>query len=267
MKPVTQLWNSLNQKLPPVGISILLHTFILLIVIGAGVSSIPDKPKPPKKIVIKAHAVDGRVLDAIAAKKVAVAAAKVKARQEKIANKKRKIEQDKKREAAAKKKAADKKKAANKKKAAAKKKAADKKRAADKKKKQKREVDAKKRQLLLDAELDAELYAEEKMRSAQVVASQEMAQELIKLQATIRGQIEKVWIKPRGKKVGQSCKVKVALSPSGEVLSVDVIKNSGSEAFKTSVERAVHKAAPFNMPADVTLRREMQELVITFEHK
>ncbi|MBT4260917.1 MAG: cell envelope integrity protein TolA, partial [Thiotrichales bacterium] len=157
--------------------------------------------------------------------------------------------------------------AANKKKAAAKKKAADKKRAADKKKKQKREVDAKKRQLLLDAELDAELYAEEKMRSAQVVASQEMAQELIKLQATIRGQIEKVWIKPRGKKVGQSCKVKVALSPSGEVLSVDVIKNSGSEAFKTSVERAVHKAAPFNMPADVTLRREMQELVITFEHK
>jgi len=59
----------------------------------------------------------------------------------------------------------------------------------------------------------------------------------------------------------------VALSPSGEVLSVDVIKNSGSEAFKTSVERAVHKAAPFNMPADVTLRREMQELVITFEHK
>jgi len=61
-----------------------------------------------------------------------------------------------------------------------------------------------------------------------------------------------------------SCKVKVNLIPSGDVMSVSVVKSSGNALFDNSVERAVRKASPLPVPKDPSVFKQFRSFTFVF---
>ncbi|MDE2118048.1 MAG: TonB family protein [Betaproteobacteria bacterium] len=59
----------------------------------------------------------------------------------------------------------------------------------------------------------------------------------------------------------------VTLLPGGSVLSVKLAKPSGNEAYDAAVERAIFKAQPLPLPADVALFNKFRELHLIFSPK
>jgi colicin import membrane protein len=59
--------------------------------------------------------------------------------------------------------------------------------------------------------------------------------------------------------------VHVRLTPSGEVLSANVVRSSGNAVFDRSVENAVYKAAPLPLPGDPTLFDNFREIRFVFD--
>jgi colicin import membrane protein len=68
--------------------------------------------------------------------------------------------------------------------------------------------------------------------------------------AMIQQAIVRNWNRPPSARAGLECTVKVAQTPSGTVLSVQVDKCNGDAAVKQSVEAAVLKASPLPPPPD-----------------
>jgi colicin import membrane protein len=58
------------------------------------------------------------------------------------------------------------------------------------------------------------------------------------------------WNRPPSARAGLECTVKVAQTPSGTVLSVQIGQCNGDAAVKQSIEAAVIKASPLPMPPD-----------------
>jgi colicin import membrane protein len=130
---------------------------------------------------------------------------------------------------------------------------ADKKRLADIQQKQ-RDVEAKrqadadaKAQAAKEAELKAQLAAEEGRASA--VNSGLLNQYV----ALIQQKIIRNWIKPPSAKAGLECEVKVAQAMGGTVLSVEVGRCNGDAAVRASIEAAVQRASPLPAPPDPRL--------------
>lgn len=130
---------------------------------------------------------------------------------------------------------------------------ADKKRLADIQQKQrdvelKRQADADaKAQAAKEAELKAQLAAEEGRASA--VNSGLLNQYV----ALIQQKIIRNWIKPPSAKAGLECEVKVAQAMGGTVLSVEVGRCNGDAAVRSSIEAAVQRASPLPEPPDPRL--------------
>ena len=59
----------------------------------------------------------------------------------------------------------------------------------------------------------------------------------------------------------------VTLLPGGSVLSAKLTKPSGKEAYDSAVERAIFKAQPLPLPADVALFNKFRELHLIFSPK
>ena len=72
------------------------------------------------------------------------------------------------------------------------------------------------------------------------------------------------WNQPNVASGKLSCIVKVSLIPSGDVMSVSVVKSSGDSLFDDSVERAVHKASPLPVPKDRNLFKQFRNFTFVF---
>jgi len=130
---------------------------------------------------------------------------------------------------------------------------ADKKRLADIKQKQ-LDVD-KKRQAELDAKEHAAREAE---LQAQIAAEEGRAQAvsaglLNQYVALLNQRVERNWTKPPSAKQGLDCQVKVTQASGGTVLSVTIGSCNGDEAVKQSIEVAVYRSSPVPAPPDARL--------------
>ncbi len=130
---------------------------------------------------------------------------------------------------------------------------ADKKRLADIQQKQrdaelKKQADAAARaQAANEAELKAQLAAEEGRASA---VNAGMLNQYV---ALIQQKVIRNWIKPPTAKSGLECEVKVAQAMGGTVLSVEVGRCNGDVAVRNSIEAAVQRASPLPAPPDPRL--------------
>ncbi|MCU7830423.1 MAG: cell envelope integrity protein TolA [Candidatus Thiodiazotropha sp. (ex Myrtea sp. 'scaly one' KF741663)] len=263
-------------KRSPVAVflAVALHLLIVFFLIfGMEWELFPQQEKPPVEVV-QAHAVDMEKLRRVEAEEKAKVrekkeqqAKKQKQAEEKkrlaALEKKRKADAEAKRKADAKQKAVaeDKRKAEVKRKAEAKRKAEEKRKAdaiAKKKAEEKRKAEAEakrkaeaKRQAELAAKREAAARAERERALQDQLAAEQNARETDRYVAVIRQQIERKWLRPAQTGEQLSCVVQVRLIPGGDVVpgGVSIVKSSGNAAFDRSVEAAVYKAAPLQVPS------------------
>jgi colicin import membrane protein len=107
-----------------------------------------------------------------------------------------------------------------------------------------------------EAELNAQLAAEERLAAAR--ASGQMAQYI----SQITRKIESNWNRPPSAVAGLQCEVSVTQLQGGVVAQVKVGRCNGDQAVKQSIEDAVYRASPLPQPADSALFE--RNLVVTF---
>lgn len=107
-----------------------------------------------------------------------------------------------------------------------------------------------------EADLNAQIAAEERLAAAR--ASGKMDQYV----AQITARIERAWIRPQGARPGLECEVRVTQVPGGAVVSARVTRCNGDDAVRESIEAAVYRASPLPQPADAALFE--RNLVVTF---
>jgi colicin import membrane protein len=107
-----------------------------------------------------------------------------------------------------------------------------------------------------EAELNAQLAAEERLAAAR--ASGQMAQYI----SQITAKIERNWNRPPGAIAGLQCEVRVTQGPGGIVITVKVERCNGDEAVRQSIEAAVFRASPLPLPSEAALFE--RNLVVTF---
>ena len=61
------------------------------------------------------------------------------------------------------------------------------------------------------------------------------------------------WSRPPSASNDMEARLLVELYPSGDLISVGIVKSSGNDAFDRSAEAAVRKAVPFELPSDSNL--------------
>jgi colicin import membrane protein len=62
------------------------------------------------------------------------------------------------------------------------------------------------------------------------------------------------------------CKIRLRLLPDGSILNLTIVQRSGNPAYDSMSESAVHKAAPFPMPADPELYEHVKDIVLSFRN-
>jgi len=93
---------------------------------------------------------------------------------------------------------------------------------------------------LARAELNDQLLAEE-AASASATADEMAASFVALIQQTVVG----YWSRPPSARNGMQAELQIQLIPTGEVVSVQVVKSSGNVAFDRSAINAVQKAGAF----------------------
>ncbi|MDH5513264.1 MAG: cell envelope integrity protein TolA [Gammaproteobacteria bacterium] len=126
-----------------------------------------------------------------------------------------------------------------------------------------RRKEEKHRQKATEQTLKEQLAAEEKARQQAAFAAR-AATEIDKYRLLIRQRVSRNWNRPVVATKGLKCVVKVRLTPTGEVLSANVITSSGNGLFDSSVEKAVYKAAPLPLPEDPALFESFREIEFLF---
>ncbi len=126
-----------------------------------------------------------------------------------------------------------------------------------------RKKEEKRRQKAVEQTLQEQLAAEEKARQQAAFAAR-AATEIDKYRLLIRQRVSRSWNRPVGVAKGLKCVVSVRLTPTGEVLSANVVRSSGNGLFDRSVENAVYKAAPLPLPEDPALYENFREIEFLF---
>lgn len=88
---------------------------------------------------------------------------------------------------------------------------------------------------------------------AQRLAAQQAETESASYIGAIIRQIERHWSRPPSARRGMQVEMTIHLVPTGELVSITVVRGSGNDAFDRSAERAVRQAAPFRVPSDPAL--------------
>ncbi len=85
----------------------------------------------------------------------------------------------------------------------------------------------------------------------------------------IAAQIREKAIVPPSVPAKISCQVSFVLLPDGSVLdgSLHVLHGSGVAVYDEAVQRAILAAQPLPMPEDVSLRRELRDIRLTFQNE
>ena len=79
----------------------------------------------------------------------------------------------------------------------------------------------------------------------------------------IEQRIVRNWNRPPSARTGLECRVRVAQTPGGTVLSVQIDQCNGDAAVKQSIEAAVMRASPLPPPPDPRLFE--RNLVLVFK--
>ena len=111
--------------------------------------------------------------------------------------------------------------------------------AAELKKKQAAEAEV--RRKAQEAEMRQQMLEEERRLAKQSKENQKL---LVQYLSQIKRKVTMNWIAPASMTAGWSCEVMVEQNRFGEVQNVRINQCSGSEVFKSTVERAVRKASP-----------------------
>ena len=284
------MWQAIRNHPRAVLGAILAHiVFIAILVVSFRFSEAPigDFGNPPE--VIEAVAIDEKDIQAEIDKIKAAEQRKQeearKAREARLKEQRRKEELKKQKAAAAKKlkeqQAAEKKRLAELERTKKEKLAAEKKRQEAERKRKEEEArlarleaerKAKEKQAALQAEIarqEAELQKQmEADRQARQAEARRQASllEINKYRSLIKEQVTRHWNIPATAHDDLLCEVKVRLIPSGDVVDVQIIKSSGDAAFDRSVEKAVYRAAPLDVPpVESGLFDEFREVVFQFE--
>lgn len=106
-----------------------------------------------------------------------------------------------------------------------------------------------------EAELRAQLEAEDARSQA------ENAGLLNQYIAMIQQRVVRNWNKPPSARPGLECIVRVAQTPGGAVLSVQIARCNGDAAVRQSIEAAVMRSSPLPPPPDPSLFERNLELV------
>lgn len=253
------MWGIIRENPKAVIFAILVHVVFVGVLIFSFSSSTPTIAVNPEVNIVKATVIDeGKIK-------------KERKRKEVI---KRKKEQE--RKAAERKKQQAKKKAEakrlalkNKKEAEAKKRKAESERKKKEETQKRKAAELKKKQeeaerQAREAELKRQLAEDERQRKQQAQSAAQQ-KEVDRYRALIKQAISNKWRIPVSARQGQECILKLRLIPSGEVISVEVIKSSGDSVFDRSVESAVYKASPLPLPrAESNLFNEFREINMPF---
>lgn len=107
-----------------------------------------------------------------------------------------------------------------------------------------------------EAELDAQLAAEQQRAALRNSGQARQYMDLI------RARIERAWVRPPTARVGLECEVRVTQVPGGTVTRVSIGRCNGDETVRQSIEAAVHRASPLPQPPDPALFES--ELIFNF---
>lgn len=107
---------------------------------------------------------------------------------------------------------------------------------------------------------------EQRQRDAQAAeVARRQQSEVDRYVGMIKQQVERAWIRPTNWQKGQQCVVRVNLIPGGDVVAVAVVRSCGDALANRSVEEAVWRAAPLQVPsADSALFDRFRELEFVF---
>lgn len=106
-----------------------------------------------------------------------------------------------------------------------------------------------------EAELKSQLDEEEGLMQAESAGLNNQ------YAALIRQHIERNWNRPPSARTGLECEIKVAQTPGGVVLSVQIGRCNGDAAVKQSIETAVLRASPLPPPPDPRLFQRSVTLI------
>jgi colicin import membrane protein len=107
-----------------------------------------------------------------------------------------------------------------------------------------------------EQEMRDELAREQGERAAQSALSQFVP--------IIRQKVQRHWTRPPGAAAGMFAQVRVRLTPTGEVLSAEVVGSSGNPIFDRSVENAVLKASPLPIPQEAGVNERFRDIQFKF---
>ncbi|MCW8935273.1 MAG: cell envelope integrity protein TolA [Gammaproteobacteria bacterium] len=107
--------------------------------------------------------------------------------------------------------------------------------------KKKEAAEAELRRKAQEAEMRQQMLEEERRLAKRSAENQKLLSQYI---YQIQKKVEMNWNAPASMTAGWSCEIMVEQNRFGEVLNVRIKQCSGSEAFKSTVERAVRKASP-----------------------
>ncbi len=62
------------------------------------------------------------------------------------------------------------------------------------------------------------------------------------------------------------CKLKIMLLPDGSIFNIKVLESSGNDAYDQMSAKAVYKSAPFPMPQDKELYKQLREVILSFKN-
>lgn len=240
--------------------AVLMHlAIILFLVVGVDWLKKPEQPAGQVEVV-QARVVDAAKVDAevrklqqAEAQQQAQKAATQRKEEQRLADLKRKQEQERKQiaELERKRKLEQERLA----KAEQERQAAEAKRKAEEERKRKAEderkrqaAEAKKRQ---EEEARRKAAEEQKRREAELQAQMEAernAGEVARYMGAIREKVTRTWLRPAGIGAGLKCLLRIRMAPGGAVLAATVLQSSGNEAFDRSAVAAVLKADPLPVP-------------------
>jgi colicin import membrane protein len=259
------MWRFVRDNPKAVIFAVFVHVAFALALIFSLDGKTPTPVVAPDVKIVKARVIDEAKIKKERQRKEAIKrkkeqqkkAAEQKKREARKREAKRKAEQKRKREQEKQRLAQKKKQQAE---ARKKKLAAEKKRKTEELRKKREEQERQTRIAELQKQIEQE--EAERKRQAQRVALQK---EVDRYRALIKQAISNKWRIPVSARKGQECILKLRLIPSGEVISVEVIKSSGDTIYDRSVEAAVFKASPLPLPpAESGLFNEFREINVPF---
>lgn len=130
-----------------------------------------------------------------------------------------------------------------------------KKKDAERKKKEEEEKKRLEHEKALQAQLDAELEAEQEQRDQSMLAKY-----IGLIQSDIQNNFNRL-----GLPDGLSCVILIRMLEGGKVVEASIVKSSGNDLFDRRAETAVYSASPLPVPDEIRLFEKMRNIRFTFE--